>query len=145
MVTWTPELYLSSCLLHMLSLFLCLNVRPLCTVIILPLCHMLDPAVSSLVYGLVYVTYLLRAANQSQTMTYRQTSLRKRVVLPINYSAKLEQSKVSVVFVLHHIQVSFSFCTLDNVLYIIIIILHSYQVRVSFRGGQRGAFSPLGS
>ena len=45
---------------HAQSIFMPINVRALCTVIILS-CHMLDPAVSSLVNGLVYVNGVDRA------------------------------------------------------------------------------------
>ena len=65
MVTWTPELYFIMSIAHAQSIFMPINVRALCTVIILS-CHMLDPAVSSLVNGLVYVKHLAYVAADEQ-------------------------------------------------------------------------------
>ena len=58
----TGTVFVIMSIAHAQSIFMPINVRALCTVIILS-CHMLDPAVSSLVNGLVYVT--LRGNTQS--------------------------------------------------------------------------------
>ena len=52
----TGTVFVIMSIAHAQSIFMPINVRALCTVIILS-CHMLDPAVSSLVNGLVYVKW----------------------------------------------------------------------------------------
>ena len=48
----TETVFVIMSIAHAQCIFMPMNVRP-----VYCLCHMLDPAVSSLVYGLVYVTH----------------------------------------------------------------------------------------